>query len=289
MGDMIIDALADWVKSILTSGILSNLSDLFGQVNDQVTSVAGVVGQTPMGWNAAIFNMIKNISDTVVLPIAGLILSFVMTLELIQIIMDKNNGHDFDLFMLYKWIFKSMFAVLIVTNTWNIVMSVFDIAQSVVQGAAGIIAESNIDSSLLIPGLQDQLAGMGVGELVSLWMITLLLRFSMWPITIIIFIVVYGRMIEIYLLTSMAPIPMATMMGKELGNIGQNYLRSLVALGFQGFLIIICVAIYSVMLQGLVVGDDIFVSLLYYVAYTVLLCFTLLKTSALSKSIFNAH
>ena len=289
MGDMIIDALADWIKSILTSGILSNLSDLFGQVNDQVTSVAGVVGQTPMGWNAAIFNMIKNISDTVVLPIAGLILSFVMTLELIQIIMDKNNGHDFDLFMLYKWIFKSMFAVLIVTNTWNIVMSVFDIAQSVVQGAAGIIAESNIDSSLLIPGLQNQLAGMGVGELVSLWMITLLLRFSMWPITIIIFIVVYGRMIEIYLLTSMAPIPMATMMGKELGNIGQNYLRSLVALGFQGFLIIICVAIYSVMLQGLVVGDDIFVSLLYYVAYTVLLCFTLLKTSALSKSIFNAH
>ena len=289
MGDMIIEALADWIKSILTSGILSNLSDLFGQVNDQVTSVAGVVGQTPMGWNAAIFNMIKNISDTVILPIAGLILSFVMTLELIQIIMDKNNGHDFDLFMLYKWIFKSMFAVLIVTNTWNIVMSVFDIAQSVVQGAAGIIAESNIDSSLLIPGLQDQLAGMGVGELVSLWMITLLLRFSMWPITIIIFIVVYGRMIEIYLLTSMAPIPMATMMGKELGNIGQNYLRSLVALGFQGFLIIICVAIYSVMLQGLVVGDDIFVSLLYYVAYTVLLCFTLLKTSALSKSIFNAH
>lgn len=289
MGDMIIEALADWIKSILTSGILSNLSDLFGQVNDQVTSVAGVVGQTPMGWNAAIFNMIKNISDTVVLPIAGLILSFVMTLELIQIIMDKNNGHDFDLFMLYKWRFKSMFAVLIVTNTWNIVMSVFDIAQSVVQGAAGIIAESNIDSSQLVSGLQDQLAGMGVGELVSLWMITLLLRFSMWPITIIIFIVVYGRMIEIYLLTSMAPIPMATMMGKELGNIGQNYLRSLVALGFQGFLIIICVAIYSVMLQGLVVGDDIFVSLLYYVAYTVLLCFTLLKTSALSKSIFNAH
>ena len=179
MGDMIIDALADWIKSILTSGILSNLSDLFGQVNDQVTSVAGVVGQTPMGWNAAIFNMIKNISDTVVLPIAGLILSFVMTLELIQIIMDKNNGHDFDLFMLYKWIFKSMFAVLIVTNTWNIVMSVFDIAQSVVQGAAGIIAESNIDSSQLVSGLQDQLAGMGVGELVSLWMITLLLRFSM--------------------------------------------------------------------------------------------------------------
>lgn len=289
MGDMIIDALADWVKSILTSGILSNLSDLFGQVNDQVTSVAGVVGQTPMGWNAAIFNMIKNISDTVILPIAGLILSFVMTLELIQIIMDKNNGHDFDLFMLYKWIFKSMFAVLNVTNTWNIVMSVFDIAQSVVQGAAGIIADTNIDSSQLVSGLQDQLAGMGVGELVSLWMITLLLRFSMWPITIIIFIVVYGRMIEIYLLTSMAPIPMATMMGKELGNIGQNYLRSLIALGFQGFLIIICVAIYSVMLQGLVVGDDIFVSLLYYVAYTVLLCFTLLKTSALSKSIFNAH
>lgn len=289
VGDIIAQALMEWLEEIVKSGILDNLSDLFGIVNDQVGTIATNVGQTPQGWNASVFNMIKNISDTAIVPIAGLILSFVMTVELIQMIMDKNNGHEMDLSMLYKWIFKSVFAVLIVTNTWDIVMAIFDVAQNVVRSASGVIIDANLDASQLIPTLEEQLNGMEIGALLSLWIITLLLRFSMWPITICIFIVVYGRMIEIYLMTSIAPIPMATMMGKELGNIGQNYLRSLVALGFQGFLIIVCVAIYSVMVQELVVSGDIFASLLSYVGYTVLLCFTLLRTASLSKSIFNAH
>lgn len=289
VGDIIAQALMEWLEEIVKSGILDNLSDLFGIVNDQVGTIATNVGQTPQGWNASVFNMIKNISDTAIVPIAGLILSFVMTVELIQMIMDKNNGHEMDLSMLYKWIFKSVFAVLIVTNTWDIVMAIFDVAQNVVRSASGVIIDANLDASQLIPTLEEQLNGMEIGALLSLWIITLMLRFSMWPITICIFIVVYGRMIVIYLMTSIAPIPMATMMGKELGNIGQNYLRSLVALGFQGFLIIVCVAIYSVMVQELVVSGDIFASLLSYVAYTVLLCFTLLRTASLSKSIFNAH
>lgn len=289
VGDIIAQALTEWLEEIVKSGILDNLSDLFGIVNDQVGTIAANVGQTPQGWNSAVFNMIKNISDTAIVPIAGLVLSFVMTVELLQLLMDKNNGHDLDWTLIFKWIGKSFFAVIIVTNTWDIVMAVFDIAQNVVRSASGVIIDANLDASELIPALEEQLNGMGIGALLSLWIITLLLRFSMWPITICIFIVVYGRMIEIYLMTSIAPIPMATMMGKELGNIGQNYLRSLVALGFQGFLIIVCVAIYSVMVQELVVGGDIFASLLSYVAYTVLLCFTLLRTASLSKSIFNAH
>lgn len=289
VGDIIAQALTEWLEGIVKSGILDNLSDLFGIVNDQVGTIAVNVGQTPQGWNSAVFNLIKTISDTAIVPIAGLVLSFVMTVELLQLLMDKNNGHDLDWTLIFKWIGKSFFAVIIVTNTWDIVMAVFDVAQNVVQSASGIIIDANLDASELIPTLSKQLNGMELGALLSLWIITLLLRFSMWPITICIFIVVYGRMIEIYLMTSIAPIPMATMMGKDLGNIGQNYLRSLVALGFQGFLIIICVAIYSVMVQGLVVGDDIVASLLYYVAYTVLLCFTLLRTASLSKSIFNAH
>lgn len=289
VGDIIAQALMEWLEEIVKSGILDNLSDLFGIVNDQVGTIATNVGQTPQGWNSAVFNMIKNISDTAIVPIAGLVLSFVMTVELLQLLMDKNNGHDLDWTLIFKWIGKSFLAVIIVTNTWDIVMAVFDIAQNVVHSASGVIIDANLDASQLIPALEEQLNGMEIGALLSLWIITLLLRFSMWPITICIFIVVHGRMIEIYLMTSIAPIPMATMMGKELGNIGQNYLRSLVALGFQGFLIIVCVAIYSVMVQELVVGGDIFASLLSYVAYTVLLCFTLLRTASLSKSIFNAH
>ena len=289
VGDIIAQALMEWLEEIVKSGILDNLSDLFGIVNDQVGTIATNVGQTPQGWNSAVFNMIKNISDTAIVPIAGLVLSFVMTVELLQLLMDKNNGHDLDWTLIFKWIGKSFLAVIIVTNTWDIVMAVFDIAQNVVHSASGVIIDANLDASQLIPALEEQLNGMEIGALLSLWIITLLLRFSMWPITICIFIVVHGRMIEIYLMTSIAPIPMATVMGKELGNIGQNYLRSLVALGFQGFLIIVCVAIYSVMVQELVVGGDIFASLLSYVAYTVLLCFTLLRTASLSKSIFNAH
>lgn len=289
VGDIIAQALTEWLEEIVKSGILDNLSDLFGIVNDQVGTIATNVGQTPQGWNSAVFNMIKNISDTAIVPIAGLVLSFVMTVELLQLLMDKNNGHDLDWTLIFKWIGKSFLAVIIVTNTWNIVMAVFDIAQNVVHSASGVIIDANLDASQLIPALEEQLNGMEIGALLSLWIITLLLRFSMWPITICIFIVVYGRMIEIYLMTSIAPIPMAAMMGKELGNIGQNYLRSLVALGFQGFLIIVCVAIYSVMVQELVVSGDIFASLLSYVGYTVLLCFTLLRTASLSKSIFNAH
>ena len=289
VGDIIAQALMEWLEEIVKSGILDNLSDLFGIVNDQVGTIATNVGQTPQGWNSAVFNMIKNISDTAIVPIAGLVLSFVMTVELLQLLMDKNNGHDLDWTLIFKWIGKSFLAVIIVTNTWNIVMAVFDIAQNVVHSASGVIIDANLDASQLIPALEEQLNGMEIGALLSLWIITLLLRFSMWPITICIFIVVYGRMIEIYLMTSIAPIPMAAMMGKELGNIGQNYLRSLVALGFQGFLIIVCVAIYSVMVQELVVSGDIFASLLSYVGYTVLLCFTLLRTASLSKSIFNAH
>lgn len=289
VGDIIAQALMEWLEEIVKSGILDNLSDLFGIVNDQVGTIATNVGQTPQGWNSAVFNMIKNISDIAIVPIAGLVLSFVMTVELLQLLMDKNNGHDLDWTLIFKWIGKSFLAVIIVTNTWDIVMAVFDIAQNVVHSASGVIIDANLDASQLIPTLEEQLNGMEIGALLSLWIITLLLRFSMWPITICIFIVVHGRMIEIYLMTSIAPIPMATMMGKELGNIGQNYLRSLVALGFQGFLIIVCVAIYSVMVQELVVGGDIFASLLSYVAYTVLLCFTLLRTASLSKSIFNAH
>lgn len=289
VGDIIAQALSEWLKEIVKGGILDNLSDLFGIVNDQVSTISANVGQTPQGWNSAVFNMIKNISDTAIVPIAGLVLSFVMTVELLQLLMDKNNGHDLDWTLIFKWIGKSFLAVIIVTNTWDIVMAVFDIAQNVVRSASGVIIDANLDASQLIPALEEQLNGMEIGALLSLWIITLLLRFSMWPITICIFIVVYGRMIEIYLMTSIAPIPMATMMGKELGNIGQNYLRSLVALGFQGFLIIVCVAIYSVMVQELVISGDIFASLLSYVAYTVLLCFTLLRTASLSKSIFNAH
>ena len=241
--DFLLDALTDWLKEMLVGGIMSNLSGMFDSVNQQVADIATQVGQTPQGWNGSIFSMIQNLSNSIMVPIAGVILAIVMTLELIQMITDKNNLHDVDTWMIFKWVFKSAAAILIVSNTWNIVMGVFDAAQSVVAQAAGIIgSDASIDISSVMTDMESRLMDMDLGPLFGLWFQSLFIGITMWALYICIFIVIYGRMIEIYLVTSVAPIPMATMMGKEWGGMGQNYLRSLIALGFQAFLIIVCVA-----------------------------------------------
>ena len=288
--DFLINALTDWLKEMLVGGIMSNLSGMFDSVNQQVADISVQVGQTPQGWNGSIFNMIQNLSETIIIPIAGAILAFVMTLELIQLIVEKNNLHDVDTWMFFKWVFKSAAAILIVTNTWNIVMGVFDVAQSVVAQAAGIIgSDASIDISTVMTDMETRLMEMDLGPLFGLWVQSLFIGITMWALYICIFIVIYGRMIEIYLVTSVAPIPMATMMGKEWGGMGQNYLRSLFALGFQAFLIIVCVAIYAVLVQGIATEDDIIMAIWTCVGYTVLVCFTLFKTGSLSKAVFQAH
>lgn len=288
--DIIKEAIEEWLREILVGGIINNLSGLFDSVNEKVGEISTQVGMTPQGWNSGIFNMIKNLSDSVVLPIAGLILAFVMTLELIQLITDKNNMHDVDTWMFFKWIFKTACAVLIVTNTWNIVMGIFEAAQSVVNRAAGIIvADTSLNIDSIVTGLEARLMEMEIGPLFGLWFQSLFVGLTMWGLTICIFIIVYGRMIEIYLVTSVAPIPMATMVNREWGQMGQNYLRSLFALGFQAFLIIICVAIYAVLVRSIGTMEDISKAIWTCMGYTVLLCFTLFKTGSLAKSVFNAH
>ena len=282
--------IADWLKDILIDGIMSNLSGMFDSTNQKIGEIAGNVGTTPQAWNGGVFAMIQNLSETVIVPIAGLILAFVMTLELIQLITEKNNLHDLDTWMFFKWAFKSAAVVLIVTNTWNIVMGVFDVAQSVVNRASGVIVgNTSIDISSVTSGLEARLQSMEVGELFSLWFQSLFVGITMQAITICVFLVTYGRMIEIYLVTSVAPIPMATMMSKEAGGMGQNYLRSLFALGFQAFLIIVCVAIYAVLVQTISISGDLSAAMWSCMGYTVLLCFSLFKTSSLAKSVFNAH
>ena len=289
--DFLLDALTDWLKEMLVGGIMSNLSGMFDSVNQQVADIATQVGQTPQGWNGSIFSMIQNLSNSIMVPIAGVILAIVMTLELIQMITDKNNLHDVDTWMIFKWVFKSAAAILIVSNTWNIVMGVFDAAQSVVTQAAGIIgSDASIDISSVMTDMESRLMDMDLGPLFGLWFQSLFIGITMWALYICIFIVIYGRMIEIYLVTSVAPIPMATMMSREVGGgMGQNYLRSLIALGFQAFLIIVCVAIYAVLVQNIATESDVIMAIWSCVGYTVLLCFTLFKTGSLSKSVFNAH
>ena len=288
--DLIWKKFTDWLKELLVGGIMDNLTGLFDQVNAKISDAAGHIGSTPQTWNSGIYNMIRSLSDSVILPIAGVILAFVMTLELIQLITEKNNLHDLDTWIFFKWVFKTACAVLIVSNTWNIVIGVFEAAQSVIASASGVIV-GNTSINLMdhLTDLESRLMEMNVWSLLGLWLQSFVVGITMWALTICIFIIVYGRMIEIYLVTSIAPIPMATMVNREWGQMGQNYLRSLLALAFQGFLIIVCIAIYAVLVQNMLIDDNISTAIWMCMGYTVLLCFTLFKTGSLSKSIFNSH
>ena len=288
--DFIWNKIVDWLKEVMVSGIMGNLQGLFDQVNTQVSGIAGQVGMTPQAWNGGVYNMIRSLSDNVILPIAGVILAIVMTMELLQLVIDQNNLHNFETWVFFKWMFKTFCAIMIVTNTWDIIMGVFDLAQSVVGSAAGIISsDTSIEITEVITNLEARLRDMEFGPLLGLWFQSLFVGVTMNALTVCIFVVIYGRMIEIFVVTSLAPLPMATMMNKEWGQMGQNYLRSLFALGFQAFLIMVCVGIYAVLVQTISADGDVSSAIWTCIGYTVLLCFTLFKSGSVAKGIFNAH
>ena len=288
--DFIWNKITEWLKEIMIGGIMGNLQGLFGNVNQQVSGIAGQVCATPQAWNSSIYRMIRSLSDNVILPIAGVILAIVMTLELLQLVLEKNNMQNFETWVFFKWIFKTFCAVLIVTNTWDIIMGIFDAAQSVVGSAAGLIsADTAIEMTQVMGDLEARLREMEIGPLLGLWFQTLFVGVTLQALSICIFVIVYGRMVEIYVVTSLAPIPMATMMNHSWGQMGQNYLRSLFALGFQAFLIIVCVAIYAVLVHTIAVGTDVVAAIWTCIGYTVLLCFSLFKSGGVAKQIFGAH
>ena len=262
---------------------------MFNEVNHQVQDIAVQVGTTPAGWNAGVFNMIRTLSETVILPIAGMVLTFVLCYELIQLIIEKNNLSDFDTFNIFKWIFKTFVAVYILTNTFNIVMGVFDVAQHVINSSAGLITgDLALGNDVMMDAILVRLEAMEIGELLILFLEVQIVRLCMLIMSIVIMIIVWGRMLEIYLVVSVAPIPLSTMVNREWGALGNNYLKSLFALAFQGFLIMVCVAIYATLVGSIATSDNIHVTIWSIAAMTALLCFILLKTGGISKSVFAA-
>ena len=287
--DTIFQQITEWLKEMLVDGIMNSLTGIFDAVNQQVGNVATQVGTTPANFSPGVFSMIRGVSESVIIPIAGLLLTFIACYELIQLIIDHNNLANFETWIFFKWIFKTFVAVMLITNCFNITMAVFDVAQHVIASAGGIIGGSTAIDDSALAGMQSTLEAMEIGPLLGVYLQTFLLNFGMRIMSLIIFIIIYGRMIEIYLMTSLAPIPFSTFGNREQSQIGQNYLRSLFALGFQGFLIMICVGIYAVLIQGISFSSDVVSSIWGVLGYTVLLCFTLFKTGSLAKSIFNAH
>ena len=287
--DNIIQQITDWLKGVLVSGIMNNLTDTFSTVNDQVGQIATDVGQTPSSFLPAVFNMVKNFSESVIMPIAGIILTFIACYELIQLIISYNNLASFETWFIFKWIFKTFVAVELITNTFNITMAVFDVSQSVVMQASGIIQGSTAIDASTLETMQSTLEAMELGSLFSIFLQSFIVQFLMYVLSAIIFVIINGRMVEIYLMVSLAPIPFATFGNKEQSMMGQNYLRSLFALGFQGFLIMVCVGIYAVLIQSVAFSTDIIASLWKVMGFTILLAFTLFKTGAVAKSVLHAH
>ena len=287
---MILDWLEEWFKGVLIDGITSNLTGLFDTVNGKVGEIAADVGATPQDWNSGVFNMLRSLSETVIVPIAGAILALIMCYELIQLIAEKNSMHDMDSWMLFRWVFKSAAAVLLVANTWNIVMGVFDLTQSVVNQSAGvIIGNTSIDITAVVTDLENRLSDMDIGGLLGLWFQSLFVGLTMNILSICIMLVVYGRLIEIYLVTSLGPIPLATIGNSEWRGMGQGYLKSLFALGFQAFLIMVVTGIYAVLVQSIALSADVSGAIWGCMGYTVLLCFCLFKTGSIAKAVFAAH
>jgi len=287
--DAILQQIADWLKGLLVDGIMNNLSGMFDAVNQQVGDVASQVGRTPASFSPGVFSMVRNISESVIVPIAGMILTFIACYELIQLIIDHNNLANFETWIFFKWVFKTFVAVMLITNTFNITMAVFDVAQHVVNASAGIISGSTAVDASTLESIRGTLEEMELGPLLGLFLQSFVVQLCSMILSVVIFVIVYGRMVEIYLMTSLAPIPFATFGNREQSQIGQNYLRSLFALGFQGFLIMICIGIYAVLVQTVSFSDDIIASIWGVMGYTVLLCFSLFKTGSLARSVLSAH
>ena len=286
----LLDGLWDSIKQGLIEAIMSQFAGMYDTINQQVGDIATNVGMTPGAWNPGVYSMIRTLSETAVIPIAGMILTFVLCYELIQLIIEKNNMHEFDVFNIYKWIFKTFVAVYILTHTFDLVMGVFALAQNVINTSAGVISGSlDVGADAALAQLNTMLQAMGVWELIGLWLEMFIVSLMIWILTICVFIIIFGRMIEIYLTVSVAPIPFATMANREWGQIGNNYLKSLFAIAFQGFLIIVCVAIYAVLVQNIPAAGNVHAAIWTTVGYTVLLCFALFKTGSLAKSVFSAH
>ena len=287
--DTIFQQVEEWLKGLIIPVLMDTISSIFDSVNTEVGNISSDLAVTPSGFNPQVFNMIRQISETVIMPIAGIILTFVAVYELISIICSYNNLAHFETWFIFKWIFKTFIAVELITHTFDFTMAVFDVASHVIANAGGIIqADTAVDASALA-AMQSTIEAMGLGEIIFLFMQIYIIKILILLLSKLIFVLIFCRMIEIYMYVSMAPIPMATFGNREQSMIGQNYMRSLFALGFQGFLILICVGIYAMLVQTVAFSSDIIGSIWGVLGYTLLLAFSIFKSGGVAKSVLQAH
>lgn len=280
--------IEEFFKDIIIDVIKDNLSAMLIDINEKVGTVAGEVGKTPSSWNSEVFTFIKSINTNVVLPIAAIILTAILCMELIQVVMNKNSMHDIDTFDFFKYIIKMWIAVWLVSHAFEFSMAVFDVAQEMVGKAAGVVGNSANITSGNFDAMVDALKTKELGTLIGIALETGLVKFSLTALSVLITVILYGRMIEIYIYCSIAAIPFSTMGNKEWGSIGTNYIKSLFALGLQGLFILIFFGIYAVLVKT-VNFTDMHTSILQVLAYGLILGIMMMKSGSIAKAILNSH
>ena len=288
--EKLLETIIEYIRDFLMGVCIDNLNSMFDYVNERAGQIAISAGQTPGSFNSSILDLIRNLSNNVMVPIAGLILTYVLVYELISMVVNKNHGNEFSTGDFFKYFFKMVIAVELVSHTLDITLAFFDVGQYIVNQASSVISGSTaIDASstmnMLINGMQD----MELSELFLLALETLIVNFFTKILSVIITTIMFGRMIEIYLYVSVSPVPFATLTNREWGTIGTNYIRGVLALAFQGFFMTLCVGIYSVLIRNMTISTDMHMSLFSILAYTLVLAISLYHTGSLSKSLFNAH
>lgn len=290
MLDGILEAIENWMRELLTGMAAQNLTTMYTDVNEKTAQIATEVGKTPQAWNGSIFSMIRDLSDTVMMPIAGMVITFVLCYELIAMLTEKNGMHEIDTWMFFKYFVKMWIAVYAVSHTFDIAMAVFDVGQHIVNAASGVISrDTAVNIDRMAEMMEQQAEDMGIPELFALALETFLVSFGMKLLSVLITVILYVRMVEIYLYISVAPVTFSTFGNREWGQIGNNYLRGLFALAFQGFFMMVCVGIYAALVSAIQFSDNLHSALFGVAAYTVILCFSLMRTGNLSKAVFNAH
>ena len=290
MLDGILEAIENWMRDLLTGMVMSNLATMYTDVNEKTGQIAAEVGRTPQAWNGNIFGMIRDLSDTVMMPIAGMIITFVLCYELISMLTERNNMHEIDTWMFFKYFVKMWIAVYIVSHTFDITMAVFDVGQHIVSAAAGVISDNTtVDIEQMVQKFEESAEDMEIPELFGLALESFIVSLGMKILSVLITVILYVRMVEIYLYISVAPVTFSTFGNREWGQIGNNYLRGLFALAFQGFFMMVCVGIYAVLVSTIQFSDNLHSALFGVTAYTVILCFSLMRTGSLAKQVFSSH
>ncbi len=301
--DFVFERLDLWIKGILADTVCSNLRSMMETIQTLTVGLDSELALSPDSYNADMWSMLQNVIDSAIVPVASLVLTAIMCLELISWLNEQNNMRTTGDIMaqFVKFIVRLFIGVLLVQKSYDITLWVFRLSNFVIFNAIGTINTSisaDILSGSSLEAIKETLVTLEIGDLLTIIGVSFLASLATVIIQAAAWIVILGRVIQIYMYCSVGAIPYATLTHKETSGIGKNYLLNLAALGFQGFFMLIAIAMYGYLINDAISkldpGD--LVSPMGFISFVLkLLCcggallFTLIGSKSLSKSIFNAH